>query len=174
MTWSKEELLAKGWSKEEVDKAFKILNKPTKKNNKTISKSSFFPTIGEFVYWMALLLTIFGNMIVVFILAPILMLTKGIAMYFFIITIGGSFGYMFNHLIKDLEKVQTEKQLIAGLFIPSMALISITVMVLLVKNFAGLEFKNMLPIIALYVLAFSFFYLKDLLVETTPVHAIKG
>jgi len=50
-------------------------------------------------------------------------------LYFIILIIGVAFGLLFNLIIRDIENLDRKHHVIAGIFIPAIAIISVSIMV---------------------------------------------
>ena len=79
----------------------------------------------RFMYWMSLsLLTVF-NLIVIFLLIPVLLFFEGQSLYVFLGFFGLLLGFLFNLLIMGIEHLERHHHIIAGIFIPVLALVDI-------------------------------------------------
>ncbi|MEM4247309.1 MAG: hypothetical protein QXR48_02785 [Candidatus Woesearchaeota archaeon] len=113
------DLAAKGWSKAEVRKATDIMA------HAEASKTATIRFIEQMAFWLALFIAIFGNFIVSVVLVPFLLLLTGIGLYFTVFVVGAAFGLIFNVLIHYIEDLEESEHIIAGAFIPALALINI-------------------------------------------------
>ncbi len=113
-----ESLRAKGWSTRDIQEAIRILNEAPKHKNSSILM------LDGAVYWIALLLMIIGNIVISIILIPTLMVLTTVSLYIIVIVIASAFGTMFNLLLRETENIQG-RRIIAGLFIPALALINV-------------------------------------------------
>lgn len=128
------------------------------------SKPSTTRFIESIAFWMALIIAIAGNLIISVIMVPFLLLLKGIGLYFTIFIVGGAFGLLFNVLIGYIEKLGQGQHIIAGAFIPALAVINIW---LITKLSNQLELLLALPTPAhnpittslTYVIAFTLPYI---------------
>ena len=116
-------LKQKGWTDEDIYKAVAIIEKGKQKKT---SKSHIFDTI---MYWLVLLVALIANFIISIILIPFLVAMHGVSLYTIIIIIGFAFGAFFDLLIRDIEKIQDKDIIIAGIFLPLLALINVILMV---------------------------------------------
>lgn len=119
-----ERLKAKGWTQEEIDKAMNIMESdkarfsaPTKKLNKVL-------------YWTSLFIAILGNFIIAIAMVPILLFVGELPLYIILAIIGVSFGALYTIIIRDIEFIDPQHHIVAGLFLPA---VSITFMVVVVK-----------------------------------------
>jgi hypothetical protein len=156
----RESLLEKGWTEEEVEKALDTLYEEQPKKEKHHKK------MNRILYWSTLVLVIIGNTIVSIVMVPFLLVLSSISLYFVISVMGLIFGSLFNLLIRDIEHVDPRHHVIAGVFLPAIAIINIYVMV----NFANMFnqalnishiHQNPLLVSAAYVIAFLLPYVID-------------
>ncbi len=127
-------LRGKGWTQKEIDHALAILDESKK------HKPKITLILDKLVYWVALVLAIVGNIILSVVLIPFLLVLTSIQLYIFVVVLAGSFGLLFSQLLKDIEGLDTRHHVIAGIFIPCLALINIYVMVNL-ANYLDKVFK---------------------------------
>jgi len=116
-------LLEKGWTEEDINKAIQIIESAKEKKPPAIK------FIDSIVYWAVLIVTIVGNIILSIILIPFLLTLNHIQLYLIICTIAATFGFLFDLLIRDIENLEQKHYIIAGIFIPSMAIIDVFFMV---------------------------------------------
>jgi hypothetical protein len=116
-------LKQKGWTDEDIYKAIAIIERGKQKKPK---KSKFFDSL---MYWLVLFVALIGNFIISIILIPFLVAMQGVSLYTIIIVIGFAFGAFFDLLIRDIEKIQNKDIIIAGIFLPLLALINVILMV---------------------------------------------
>ncbi len=120
-------LREKGWTEEDIYKALSIIERGDLKKSKKIA---FLDSI---IYWIVLFVALIGNFIISIILIPFMLAMSGLRLYAIIIIIGMAFGAFFDLLIRDIEKIQKKDVIIAGIFLPLLALINVSLMV----NFAN-------------------------------------
>lgn len=113
------ELAAKGWTRQDVKKTADILAHAEADKSTTVR---FFE---QTAFWIALLTAIVGNFILSVVMVPFLLLLSGAGLYFTIFVIGVTFGVLFNVLIGYIEDLGEGQHIIAGAFIPALALINI-------------------------------------------------
>ncbi len=117
------------------------------------------------VYWVALILAIFGNFVVNVALIPVFISLDAYAVILTLILVGASFGLLFTYLLKDIELVDPKHHVIAGAFLPIFAWIVSYVTVRLSNKLALATGTDLfltqsaivLPII--YILAFTLPYM---------------
>ena len=143
----KQRLRKKGWQETEITKAETILNQ-AKKTTK----------IDLFVYWTALIISIIMNIIVSGAIIPLLFMIHGIALYIMIFIIALLFGWIFYLLIKDIENMETHHHIIAGLFIPAIALINIFIIVNITNRIIQTDMPQLLYIPLSHPLQISIVY----------------
>ncbi|MEM2915785.1 MAG: hypothetical protein QXT19_00270 [Candidatus Woesearchaeota archaeon] len=112
-------LRQKGWGRNEARKTADILA------HAEASKSPSMQFLEHSVFWVALLVAIFGNLIISVVLVPFLLLLRGLGLYFTVFAVGITFGLLFNIIIGYIEKLNEGQHIIAGAFIPALALINI-------------------------------------------------
>jgi len=151
-------LREKGWTQEEIDHAVAILDESKK------HKPKFTMVLDQLVYWVALILAIVGNIALSVVLIPFLLVLNNIQLYIFVVILASSFGLLFSQLLKDIQGLDKKHHVIAGIFIPALALINVYVMVNL-ANFLDKIFKlskvehNPVLISIVYVVFFIFPYI---------------
>lgn len=142
-------LANKGWGRADVRKAADILA------HAEASKSASMRFVEQSAFWVALLIAIFGNLVISVVLVPFLLLLKGIGLYFTVFIVGATFGLLFNVIIGYIEELKEGQHIIAGAFIPALALINIY----LIAHFSNrLEILLLLPTPAHSPLAVSVTY----------------
>ncbi len=87
-------------------------------------KSPTMRFVEQSAFWTALLIAIVGNFIVSVVLVPFLLLLNGFGLYFTVFIIGVTFGIVFNVLVHYIEDLGENQHIIAGAFIPALALIN--------------------------------------------------
>ena len=120
----REKLEKKGWSKEEIDKTLRILEKAEE------DKRPALAMLDKLVYWIALLLAIGGNLIISVVLIPLLLtIQSAAALYFIIFILAIAFGLLFSLLLGDVGSINRQRLVVAGVFIPVVAIINIFIVV---------------------------------------------
>lgn len=111
------------------------------------------------VYWTALLVAMIGNLVLSAALIPFIIVLNSIQLYIIVAVLALSFGMLFNLLLKDIENVDRKHHIIAGIFIPGLAIVNIFVITNLANHLIEI-FKienspqNPYIISLVYVLAF--------------------
>ncbi|MBW2964845.1 hypothetical protein KY363_05290 [Candidatus Woesearchaeota archaeon] len=159
-------LIEKGWSEEEIEKTMNILYSKENMEKHAEFQSATHPII----YWVGLIIAIIGNLLIAVTLIPFLMILNSLQLYIILGIVGFVFGQLFNVLIKDIEHVDEKHHLVAGVFIPAIALITVYVMTSVANKFNTIigneNPHNAVILSGLYLVCFSapyFFYkFKDL------------
>lgn len=156
----RESLLEKGWTAEEVEKALNTLYSDEP------GKAKHDEKMNRILYWSTLVLVVIANTVVSIIMVPFLLVLSNIALYFVIAVLGLVFGALFNLLIRDIEHVDPKHHIVAGVFLPAIAIINIYVMVSFANRFnevLNISHIRQNPIIvsAVYVIAFLLPYIID-------------
>jgi len=151
-------LREKGWTQKEIDHALAIIDESKK------HKPKITIILDKLVYWVALILAVIGNIILSVVLIPFLLVLNNIQLYIFVVILASSFGLLFSQLLKDIEGLDKKHHIIAGIFIPALALINVYVMVNLANHLDKI-FKlskglhNPILISIVYVVFFIFPYI---------------
>ncbi|MFC1698185.1 hypothetical protein ACFL1H_07630 [Nanoarchaeota archaeon] len=165
---SEQKLRKKGWTEAEIQKTMKILHQAEK--NKSKSKKFF----ESFVYFFSILIAILGNLVVTILVVPLITI-EGFVFYVMIALIALGFGALFTLLLIDLEKLNPRQHVIAGLFIPAIAFISIFFMVRFAQLFAtdlGLEHVLVRSPIVIGIVYFIFYILPYVFVRRNEIFKI--
>ncbi len=113
------ELTAKGWSRAEAKKAADIMA------HAQAEKSQSMIFLEQTVFWVGMAVAMVGNFIVSVVLVPFLLLLTGWGLYAAVFVIGAAFGLLFNVLIQYIEELGEGQHIIAGAFIPALALVNV-------------------------------------------------
>ena len=153
----------RGWSSAEIEKASRIIREAKEK------KSSRIIMLDSIIYWAALIIAIIGNMVISIVLIPFLLALRDLLLYIIIITLGLAFGLLFDLLIRDIDSLGKHHYIIAGLFIPSLAIINVIYMTNFANTLtASINLKNIHPPLlvgAIYTIAFIIPYLFSHIIE---------
>ena len=123
----KKSLAEKGWSKKDISRAVKIIEKAKENKHPKIK------ILDKSVYWISLLLAILGNFIISVSLIPVLLVLKNFQLYAVIITMGVSFGLLFELLIRTIE-LKTHHHIFLSILMPLVALINIMIIGVISNN----------------------------------------
>ncbi|MBL7054441.1 hypothetical protein ISS05_01645 [Candidatus Woesearchaeota archaeon] len=126
--WIKEKLKKKGWTEKEIAETVKITREAKKNKHPAIK------FLDKAVYWISLLIAIIGNGIISIVLMPFLMTLKSFQLYLVVVTIGISFGLLFELLIRSIVHLKTKHHLFFGFFIPLVAIINVFIITNIVNN----------------------------------------
>ncbi len=148
-----EKMKEKGWSDEEIKHAMEIMYSEDKKG-----KIIYTRNMNPVIYWLSLIIAIVGNFFISVILIPFLIVLSSYQLYFVIVVLAVTFGTVFNFLINAIEHMEPTHHVIAGVFIPAIAVITVFVMVN-VANRLSIVFQSPIhqnPVLVslLYVIAF--------------------
>lgn len=127
-------------------------------------KESVKKIMSKIVYWLALLVTIIGNLIISAALIPFLIVMKDVQLYLIIIILGIAFGLLFDLLLRDIENIDFKHHVIAAIFIPGMAIVNLFIITNLANRLIEvLEVANVkhnpIMISIVYIIAFMIPYL---------------
>ncbi len=153
-------LAERGWSKDEILKASAILH-----GKEEPGKIYFQRQMNPVVYWLTLIVSIVANMVVSVVLIPFLLAVKDVlTLYSIVALLAMSFGFFFNLLLTDIENVDPRHHVIAGIFIPALAVINIIIVInvtsVLNRVLLGEQLtQNAIAIALIYVVAFIAPYL---------------
>lgn len=161
-----EQLVRKGWSKEEISHAEKIIE-----SRKFQDKSRSTVHTHRVLFWSVLVMMIIGNALVAVVLIPLLLVLTKLTMSLFVLVIGFSFGLLYNFLVWDIEEQLTKKHhLLAAFIVPGIAIFNLYAIVAM-SNAINRLFEiteiqeDPLTISALYVVAFLLPYLWTVFVK---------
>ena len=119
------ELKEKGWSEEEIKKAESLLEKER-------DHDAHFSKI---VFWSALVVIIFANLLVSLILIPFLIVFNQLIIYPITVLLGGTIGFLYNFLITDIGHLKSKHHLVVGFLVPLIALANMMTMVFVSNKF---------------------------------------
>ncbi len=119
------ELKQKGWREEDLVRAEAILDKTTKHD-------IFFSKV---VFWSALVVIVFANLLVSLILIPFLITLYTLVLYAIVAVLGLMIGFLYNFLITDIGLLETKHHRAASIIIPIIAMGNVVVMVLTSNRF---------------------------------------
>ena len=87
----------------------------------------FSPKLGEILFWIFLFITIIANFIISVILVPIMLVMSKVYLLISVVFIGFCFGFLLNSILKSIEKLEKRHHVLAGIFIPIMALVNVLI-----------------------------------------------
>jgi len=118
----RDRLLQKGWPIEEVDYTLSVFESEEEKKSRVMAIAE------KVIYWIAIIIAIIGNMIIAVVLIPFFLVLHAFILYLIVITLGIGFGFLYEILIRDLERITGREMIVESVFIPSLAIISIAFM----------------------------------------------
>ncbi|MBW2967754.1 hypothetical protein KY362_04665 [Candidatus Woesearchaeota archaeon] len=151
----RQRLVEKGWSEEEIEKTMHIMFSPEKRDKHAHYIASTHPII----YWVGLFIAIIGNILLSVTLIPFLMILSSAQLYIILGVVGAIFGAMFNHILRDIEHVDEKHHVMAGVFIPGVALITVYMMTTVANAFNEVinnpNPHNAIILSVIYIVCFS-------------------
>ena len=127
-------LLKKGWRETEIKKAEAFLEQSAQHD----------VYLSKIVFWSALVVIIFANILISLVLIPFLIVIYSWFLYFIILLLGGTIGFLYRFLITDIGHLQKKHHLLAGIIVPLLALINLAAVVLISNRFiADLKLNNL-------------------------------
>jgi hypothetical protein len=148
-----DQLAHKGWSHAEIQKTLDVVKRAE------AAKGFGLRFLEGTLFYVALAIFIIGNFVLSVVLVPFLILVKGFWLYLTILLFGATFGILFTLVLRYIERLNPGQHIIAGIFIPAIALINMY----LIAYFSNqLEVLLQLPIVPhspavvsmVYVIAF--------------------
>ena len=168
-----QKLKEKGWTEEEINHAMSVMYGKEPGTDKYQYKRGINPVL----YWAGLIIAIVGNLMICVALIPFILVLNQTLSYIIISVLGMGFGGMFYFLLTDLERVNPTHHVVAGVFIPAIALITMYVMADIVNYVArtiGLNVThNPIIISVIYVVSFTLPYAIGKLLELKELKAAK-
>ena len=158
-------LLERGWTEKEIEKTMGLLYSEEKREKQV----GFVKVSHPIIYWVGLVVAIIGNLLLAVTLIPFLMILTSIQLYIILGVVGIVFGGLFNVILRDIEHVDESHHIVAGIFIPAIALITVYIMASVANRFNDI-IQNPNPHSAvilsiIYLLCFSapyiFYKIKD-------------
>jgi hypothetical protein len=129
----KAQLREKGWSTTEVDHAAAILEKAAQHDLH----------FSKMVFWSALVVIIFANLLISLILIPFLIVLNTYILFALLVLLGGTIGFLYNFLITDIGLLEKKQHRRASVIIPLIALGNMLVMVWVSNRFiTDLQVQN--------------------------------
>lgn len=128
-----ENLRKKGWSDEQILHAKEIMG-----NASTSSGILFSKTFRQSLYWIALLVSIMGNMFFAVVMIPFFLVVEGTTIYLIISVLAATFGLIISTLIRDVNTVDDDLKIIPWLFIPVFGELTIMIVLNISSNMSYL------------------------------------
>ncbi|MBI1969907.1 hypothetical protein HYS48_04395 [Candidatus Woesearchaeota archaeon] len=129
----KERLLEKGWSRAEAERTQQLLFSPEKQEKHIAFKQE----TNKIVYWSVILILVILNLLIIFVLLPILILADPTFVEVIVIFLGLIFGWIYNLLISDIEHIEARHHIVAAMFIPAVAILNIFIVVAVANGFSS-------------------------------------
>lgn len=146
-------LAEKGWSKRDVSKAIKIIERAKQSRHPKIK------LLDKAVYWVSLLAAIIGNFVIAVVLMPFLLVLSSSQLYIIIAAIGVSFGLLFELLLRQIGNLTAKHHLFFGISVPLLAVLNFVVMLDNIDNFIGIGSRHSPLIVgSIYAIAFMLPY----------------
>jgi len=147
-------LSEKGWSKKDINKTIKIIQDAKKEKHPKIK------VLDKLIYWISLVFALVGNFIITLALIPELVALKGPILFIVIITLGFSFGLLFELLIRTIDNLKIKHHIFLGIIIPILSIINFIFLSNNMKRLIGIENPhNPIIIGAVYTIAFILPYI---------------
>lgn len=106
----------KGWEPHFVNKTLEILEKAEK------DKGTFIVFLDKSMYWFGLVVSLLGNFVISFALIPIYLFTPLYVVLPVTLLFALCFGFLIDLFIRDIDYIGTKHYIIAGLFLPLIAI----------------------------------------------------
>jgi len=147
----------RGWNKKEVSKAVGII-----KNAKQ-DRGNGIIFLEKRIYWILLIVIIVANFAISVSLIPILIALKGMLLYIVLIITGGTFGLLFELVIRSIEHLEKKHHVILAILLPVIALVNVFMMSRisngLMEELSLTNLHNSIVIALVYAAAFVVPYL---------------
>ncbi|KYK25756.1 hypothetical protein AYK26_01950 [Euryarchaeota archaeon SM23-78] len=153
----RKKLHAKGWSKEEIDRAEKIMKKAEKNKHPDLIR------VENSLFWFTLAIGILGTILLSLLLVPILIINNNAWSYILTAVFGFLLGILIVIIIKDMHWLEHHHHLSITILIPVIALLNFLIVVNRVNLFnlqLGLSnFHNPAVIGMIYLVCFVIPYI---------------
>jgi len=154
-----EKLREKGWSEGEIAKTTAMMQSPEKLEKHLPMARRL--NLG--FYWMFLIILTVINFFVSVALIPFLLILHIAQISIIVAVLGVGFGMLFNLLIWDIEHLETRHHVGAAVFLPVLAIVSISLIVMasnrMAERLIGGVHQNAVLVAGVYVFAFLAPYL---------------
>ena len=117
----------KKWTDEHINRTLNIIKRVKEKKSKGIQ------LLDKVVCWSVLFIAIIGNLILSIFLIPFMLVLNHYVLYIIIFILAFIFVLFFDLLLREIEQLDQPNHIIAGLFIPALAIINVFYM----TNFAN-------------------------------------
>jgi UDP-N-acetylmuramyl pentapeptide phosphotransferase/UDP-N-acetylglucosamine-1-phosphate transferase len=155
----------KGWPEEIARKTDEILSSKHMQEKHV----EFGKTMTGLMFWIALLVLTLCMIGFALFLIPFLIMTSSYFLQFVVMALGVVFGLIFVFIINDIEHLERKHHIIAGFYIPIMAIAFLTISVAIsnrVDEILGIKLVNSPWIVSLvFVITFMVPYFIDLFIK---------
>ncbi|MBI2669248.1 hypothetical protein HYX14_05385 [Candidatus Woesearchaeota archaeon] len=155
-------LRKKGWNDAEIRRALNVVQRE--------EHHDIF--LSRMVFWSAMMVIIFANIVISFVLLFFLIAFNQWLLYATIILLAGLIGFLYNFLITDIGHLKRHHHLLAGIIIPVLALANMLAVVWLSNRFINnLQVQNqphnIWLVAVVFAIAFIIPYLADRMILYT-------
>jgi hypothetical protein len=123
MVLSRDDLLKKGWTEEEIDYTFNVIDKSAEK------RSAFIRVLDGVISWFGLIIVFAGSLVLSVVLMPFFITVHGFFLYFMVCFMALILGIVFNILIDQINQVGKELKILGEIILPVIAIIDVYVMI---------------------------------------------
>jgi hypothetical protein len=133
--------------------------------NRDIYKTRVGEKLDRLVYWSSLVLLALLNFVACFFLIPFLMFLEGIYLYAAVACLGLMFGFLFNLLILGIEHLEHKHTIIAGIFMPLLAVLDISLILNISEKISSLLVRPITYNVPMVVMVFIFSFILPYLIS---------
>ena len=120
-------LLKKGWTIREITRV-----------ESTMEKKGWHDVhFSKIVFWSALIVIVFANVIVSLVMIPFLIVLDSWILLSIIVLLAGMIGFLYNFLITDIGHLEHKHHLAATIIVPIVALINLFIVVITSNSLIG-------------------------------------
>ncbi len=128
-----QQLRQRGWSESQVKHAEEVLERAE-------YHDLFFSKI---VFWSALVVVIFANIIVSAVLIPFLLAFTDTVLYATVVILAATIGFLYTFLVTDIGHLHKAHHRAAGILVPLIAVVNVAAMVFISNRFiTELQLQN--------------------------------
>lgn len=120
----KKRLAEKGWNNRDINNAMRIIENARKNRHPKIK------ILDSIVCWLPLIAATIGNFVIAVALLPLLLVFNNLTLYFLLITVGLSFGMLFELLIRSIEHLKAEHHAFLTIVVPLISAVNFMLIVL--------------------------------------------
>jgi hypothetical protein len=133
--------------------------------NRDAYKTRVGEKLDRLVYWSSLFLLALLNLVACFFLIPFLMFLEGISLYAAVACLGIVFGFLFNLLILGIEHLEHKHTVIAGIFMPLLAVLDISLILNISEKISLMLVRPITYNVSMVVMVFIFAFILPYLVS---------